>query len=183
MNSNYFPTFHLSHNPYVIALVLIVFVASIIIGVIIRPIANSKKDEEKVDDNEVKINISTFPLLNIPNYDFIKKIESTDKYVKFTTAFLDRHRDYIVLYLIKNGDSFQLTDDGFLFMDLAISGYDIKNSNKFNILLRKKYNTYIKDKQLFIRVKNNESNIGFKNLLKDIAESMLCIEEIVTISQ
>ena len=139
------------------------------------------------DEVFAKIDFGAFPILNLPNscQYIIKNVKNDGKFVKLTTAFLDRHNDYIDLYLIKNGDNFFLTDGGFLLRDLAISGYEdrIKDSGKFNILLRKRHNAYIKADQFFINVDDEESDIGFKNLIEGIARSMQYIEEMVTIKK
>jgi hypothetical protein len=34
-------------------------------------------------------------------------------WLEVTTPFLDRHNDYIQIFVQKNGDCYQLTDDGY----------------------------------------------------------------------
>lgn len=47
---------------------------------------------------------------------------------RFTLPFLDRHNDQIEVYIVKNGEDFTITDDGYTVNDLAISGFNIDSS-------------------------------------------------------
>mgnify|MGYP001573055465 CR=1 FL=1 len=55
------------------------------------------------------------------------------------TPFLDRHNDYIEIYVIQKGkDDYLLTDDGYIFSDLKASGFEIgspKRKELFNLAL------------------------------------------------
>jgi hypothetical protein len=46
-------------------------------------------------------------------------------YVEITTPYLDRHNDYLQIFMKKKDDSFVLTDDGYILNDLEQSGCKI----------------------------------------------------------
>lgn len=55
---------------------------------------------------------------------------------EITTPFLDRHNDHLQIYVIKKGSEYILTDDGYTISDLAMSGMDMKNSEKRQKILK-----------------------------------------------
>ena len=46
-------------------------------------------------------------------------------WTEITTPYLDRHNDYIQIYLRQNGDEWELTDDGETLADLIQSGCEL----------------------------------------------------------
>lgn len=55
---------------------------------------------------------------------FVNEIEKDKKWI-INSPFLDRHNDYIEIYIVKkNKDSYLLTDDGFIYSDLKSSGFE-----------------------------------------------------------
>lgn len=55
--------------------------------------------------------------------------------IEITTPFLDRHNDYLQIYVIKEKVGYRLTDDGYIISDLLMSGIDVKSSPKRRQLL------------------------------------------------
>jgi hypothetical protein len=53
------------------------------------------------------------------------KLEEIEGACEITTPFLDRHNDYIVIYLEQTDGGFLLTDDGETLADLSLSGVEI----------------------------------------------------------
>lgn len=54
---------------------------------------------------------------------------------EITTPFLDRHNDYLQIYVIKEGDHYILTDDGYILSDLRMSGVDLNTERRQRTLL------------------------------------------------
>jgi hypothetical protein len=50
----------------------------------------------------------------------------TKDWVEITTPYIDRHNDYIQIYIKKSKDSFILTDDRYTIDDLLLSGVRLK---------------------------------------------------------
>ncbi len=49
-----------------------------------------------------------------------------NNWVEITTPYLDRHNDYLQIYVKKKGaDKYELTDDGYTIRDLSISGCEL----------------------------------------------------------
>lgn len=57
-----------------------------------------------------------------------------DKWVEVTTPYLDRHNDYIQVYIKQEGNGYLLTDDGYIINDLCDSGCDINTPEREQIL-------------------------------------------------
>lgn len=55
-------------------------------------------------------------------------------WTEITTPYLDRHNDYIQLYLKKQNGEFVLTDDGYTLIDLAQSGCPLDSSKRQKLL-------------------------------------------------
>ncbi|MEM9299984.1 MAG: DUF1828 domain-containing protein [Bacteroidota bacterium] len=55
-------------------------------------------------------------------------------WVEITTPYLDRHNDYIQLYLKQEGDKYILTDDGYTIDDLEQSGCSLDSPRRQKLL-------------------------------------------------
>ena len=53
---------------------------------------------------------------------------------EITTPFLDRHNDHIQIYVRQEGDSFVLTDDGYVLADLRQSGCTLESQRRQALL-------------------------------------------------
>jgi hypothetical protein len=62
-------------------------------------------------------------------------------WVEITTPYLDRHNDYLQMYVRKEGPAFHLTDDGATLADLEMSGCNL-DSHKRQALLREVLNGF-----------------------------------------
>ena len=60
--------------------------------------------------------------------------QSLKDWVKITTPYLDRHNDYISIYLKQEGDQYILTDDGYTIEDLLQSGCSIDSPKRQKFL-------------------------------------------------
>jgi hypothetical protein len=86
--------------------------------------------------------------------------DQVDGGCEITTPFLDRHNDSIVIYLIKKGDSLVLTDDGYTFADLKMSGFGMTDRRKgiLTTILNGLGVEFDEDnEELFVRVSENNA--------------------------
>jgi hypothetical protein len=70
-------------------------------------------------------------------YDWLKaktSLRELNGWLEITTPYLDRHNDYIQIYLRKEGEEWLLTDDGYTLADLAQSGCDIDTPRRKALL-------------------------------------------------
>ncbi len=86
------------------------------------------------------------------------KFANNSKVLEITTPFLDRHNDYIQLYIISKKKEIIISDDGFTYADLIMSGIVINSldtkQNLGNIL--QNYGVGVrKNNELFITTKYN----------------------------
>lgn len=61
-------------------------------------------------------------------------IKAIDDWYEITTPYLDRHNDFVQIYARQQGDSFQLTDDGYTLNDLEMSGCVLDSPKRQQIL-------------------------------------------------
>ncbi len=59
-----------------------------------------------------------------------------DNAIEITTPLMDRHNDYLQLYVVPNGDKLCITDDGYIINDLLLSGCDLHTSKKRKEMLQ-----------------------------------------------
>ncbi|MCK8487294.1 DUF1829 domain-containing protein [Paenibacillus sp. MBLB2552] len=62
--------------------------------------------------------------------------------IEITTPLMDRHNDFLQIYVVPQGDKLKLTDDGYIISDLIQSGCDIHGSKKRKEMLQTILNSY-----------------------------------------
>jgi len=107
---------------------------------------------------------------------FINELEKDKKWV-INSPFLDRHNDYIEIYIVKKkGDLYKLTDDGFVYDDLLAGGCEPTNSPKRKELFKLNllgFGVNFSDKTHEIYIESSMEEIG-KNKHK-LAQAMISI--------
>jgi hypothetical protein len=58
----------------------------------------------------------------------------SDDWVEITTPHIDRHNDFLQIYVRKEDGGFLLTDDGYIINDLAIGGCELVSSKRQEML-------------------------------------------------
>ncbi len=61
-------------------------------------------------------------------------LRQVDDWIEITTPYLDRHNDYLQIYIRRQNDNYTLTDDGYILGDLERSGCNL-DTPKRNALL------------------------------------------------
>jgi len=107
---------------------------------------------------------------------FVNEIEENKKWV-INSPFLDRHNDYIEIYIIKKtGDTFILTDDGFIYDDLLANGCEPYSSPKRKELFKLNllgFGVNFKERTHELYLETSMADIG-KNKHK-LAQAMISI--------
>lgn len=62
------------------------------------------------------------------------RLQSIDEHVEITTPYLDRHNDYLQIYVRRSDDGYVLTDDGYVIDDLRTAGCEITTPKRRQIL-------------------------------------------------
>ena len=103
--------------------------------------------------------------------------------VEISSPFLDRHNDYIQIYVVKDGDGgFILTDDGYTIADLELSGLNFnttKRKEELQTILRG-FGISLDDKKSMY-CKCNQSNFPFKK--HSLVQAVLAINDLFVLSQ
>ena len=105
-------------------------------------------------------------------------------YTEITVPFLDRHNDYIQIYVEKTDDDvFRLSDDTYTITDLQMSGLEFKSAKRkkvFNDIVRKRGIKYDDaTDELFIEV--HKSRLG--EAQHQLFQSMLDINDLFYLSK
>lgn len=58
----------------------------------------------------------------------------TDNTIEITSPFLDRHNDYLQIYVKKESENYILTDDSYTISDLIMSGCELDTPKRKNLL-------------------------------------------------
>jgi hypothetical protein len=98
------------------------------------------------------------------------------------TPFMDRRNDHLQIYVIKKGNNYTLTDDGYTIHDLMMSGLDI-NTPKREKIFRTVLNGFgvkLGDKN-DLHIEANLNNIGQKKHY--LLQSILSVNDMFTLSQ
>ena len=61
-------------------------------------------------------------------------LEAFDDWVEVTTPFLDRHNDYMQIYVRREETGYLLSDDGYTISDLEMSGCQLNTPKRQNLL-------------------------------------------------
>lgn len=61
-------------------------------------------------------------------------LRQVDEWVEITTPFLDRHNDFLQIYVKKSNGGYVLTDDGYILEDLKMSGCRIDTDKRLALL-------------------------------------------------
>ncbi len=62
------------------------------------------------------------------------KLREVGQHVEITTPFIDRHNDYLQLYVQRDNSGFKLTDGGYVLSDLKLSGCDVSTKKRQSLL-------------------------------------------------
>ena len=103
-------------------------------------------------------------------------VRQIEDWVEITTPYLDRHNDYMQIYLKGNNDGFTLTDGGYTLDDLEQSGCKI-DSQKRQALLKMTLNGFgveIKDRAL--NVSATQANFGPRK--HNLVQAMLAVNDL-----
>lgn len=61
-------------------------------------------------------------------------LQAFDDWIEVTTPFLDRHNDYMQIYIRRDETGYRLTDDGYTISDLEMGGCHLDSPKRQNIL-------------------------------------------------
>jgi len=111
-------------------------------------------------------------------YKWLKEktiLSQVNDWVEITTPYIDRHNDYMQIYLKKDNGKFILTDDGYIIDDLLMSGVKL-DSQKREELLRITLNAFgITKKGNALCVDTNATDFPLKK--HNLIQAMLAVND------
>ena len=108
-------------------------------------------------------------------------LREVDNWVEIITPYLDRHNDYLVLYIKRNnGGGYLLTDDGWILDDLIQSGCNL-DTPKRQSLLKMTLNSYgVKLKDGKLEIDASPENFSLKK--HNLVQAMLSLDDLFYLS-
>jgi hypothetical protein len=91
-------------------------------------------------------------------------------WTEITTPYLDRHNDYIQIYLRQNGDEWELTDDGETLTDLIQSGCELDTPRRKALLQTtlNEFGMHLENGAITVKTKQDSFALRKHNLIQAI---------------
>jgi len=107
-------------------------------------------------------------------------LRQINDYVEITTPYLDRHNDYLQIYVKRSNNEFILTDDGYTIGDLKQSGceLDSRKRKELLVLTLNGFGVKIKDEALIVPASNDNFALRKHNLV----QAMLAVNDLFYLS-
>ena len=106
--------------------------------------------------------------------------EVKDDWFEVETPMLDRHNDFLSIYIRKQKDEIELTDRGYIIDDLEISGFDISTPKRRDLIQQIASGFGMKIENGEIRTSAITSNFNIKKHL--LIQAMLSINDLFYMS-
>ena len=103
-------------------------------------------------------------------------LRQIDGWVEITTPYLDRHNDYLQIYVKRDNDGFVLTDDGYIISDLRLSGCNLEGGTRKNLLQQTLNGFGISMKEGALFVHTTVDNFALK--MHNLVQVMLAINDL-----
>lgn len=101
-----------------------------------------------------------------------------DEWIEITTPYLDRHNDYLQIYVKRSGSGFVLTDDGYVLEDLEVSGCRI-DTDKRKALLKMTLNGFgvqLQENGKTLEVGASADNFAWRK--HNLVQAMLAVDDL-----
>lgn len=108
-------------------------------------------------------------------------VSELDGVCEFTTPFLDRHNDYLQIYLVEDDNRIRLSDGGYILSDLKMSGFDINTEKRFEMVntMLNGFGVQEENNELFIEA--TEKDFPQKKHL--LIQAMLAVNDLFVMAQ
>lgn len=108
-------------------------------------------------------------------------IRDVEGWVEITTPYLDRHNDYLQIYVRRQGDQIVLTDDGYILRDLEQSGCALDTSKRAGLLRATLRGFGVQERDGALEVTASESDFPAKK--HDLLQAMLAVNDLFYLAQ
>jgi len=108
-------------------------------------------------------------------------LRQIDEWVEITTPFLDRHNDYLQIYIRKDNSVYILTDDGYILEDLKMSGCKIDTEKRLALLSTTLKGFGVQNDRGILTIKTTEKSFPQKK--HNILQAMLAVNDMFYLSE
>ena len=108
-------------------------------------------------------------------------LREIDEWVEITTPFLDRHNDYLQIYVRKDNGGYILTDDGYILEDLKMSGCKIDTEKRQALLSTTLKGFGVQNERGILTIKTTEKSFSQKK--HNILQAMLSVNDLFYLSE
>lgn len=102
-------------------------------------------------------------------------LNQIDQWIEITTPYLDRHNDYLQIYVKKTNGGFLLTDDGYIIDDLKQSGCKLDNQKNQELLKMALNGFGVKKEDNELQVHASAEN--FASSKHNLVQAMLAVND------
>ena len=112
-------------------------------------------------------------------WDWLKDktaLRELDNHVEITTPFLDRHNDYLQIYVKRENDEYVLTDEGFILDDLELSGCNMDNPKRQEVLNTMLNGFGVQKNERALEISTSLENFGISK--HNLIQAMLAVDDL-----
>jgi len=102
--------------------------------------------------------------------------QAPNNWVEITTPYLDRHNDYLQIYVRKNNDGFILTDDRYIIEDLEHSGCKLDSPKRQDLLRMTLAGFGVQYNQGRLEVSASSENFSLRK--HNLVQAMLAVNDL-----
>ena len=102
--------------------------------------------------------------------------EVGSQWVEITTPYLDRHNDFLQIYVKKDANNYLLTDDGYIINDLIASGCPIESQKRQELLMMtaRGFGVSVNETNLSVKASANDFSLKKHSLI----QAMMAINDL-----
>lgn len=108
-------------------------------------------------------------------------VSELDGVCEFTTPFLDRHNDYLQIYLFEQNKKIRLTDGGYILSDLRMSGFDINTNKRIEMISTILNGFGVREENNELFIDSTEKDFPQKKHL--LIQAMLAVNDLFVMAQ
>ncbi|MBI4321324.1 MAG: DUF1829 domain-containing protein [Chloroflexi bacterium] len=103
-------------------------------------------------------------------------LRQVDGWVEITTPFLDRHNDYLQIYVRREDHRYLITDGGYIIQDLRSSGCDLDTSKRKALLLQTVNGFGVRFEKNELTIRASAENFAMRK--HNLVQAMLAVNDL-----
>lgn len=109
------------------------------------------------------------------------KLREIEEWIEITTPYLDRHNDYLQIYVKRENNGFILTDDGYIIQDLENSGCKLDSRKRQELLTITLNGFGVQRVGSALEVNASLENFNFKK--HNLIQAMLAVNDLFYLAE